>query len=85
MPADLIDSLPPPLLPPLSLSHTLPSHLCGSLGVYDVSKEKRVSLKTPLPLQVCDHVFHKVTTTDDPVIRKVRKSTPISAHHFSAK
>ena len=47
------------------------SHLCGSLGYYDVSREKKISLKTPQPLQVYDRVFHKVTTTDDPVIRRV--------------
>lgn len=45
--------------------------VCGSLGYYDVAKEKRISLKSPLPLQSCDRVFHKVTTTDDPIIRRV--------------
>ena len=45
--------------------------LCGSLGYYDTSKEKKISLKTPHTLQVYDRVFHKVTTTDDPVIREV--------------
>ena len=51
------------------------SHLCGSLGYYDVAKEKRISLKSPLPLQTCERVFHKVTTTDDPIIRKVSGGT----------
>lgn len=50
------------------------SFVCGSLGYYDVAKEKRISLKSPLPLQSCDRVFHKVTTTDDPIIRRVSGS-----------
>ena len=45
--------------------------MCGSLGYYDVAKEKKISLKSPLPLQSCDHIFHTVTTTDDPIIRRV--------------
>lgn len=48
--------------------------VCGSLGYYDVSKEKKITLKSPLPLQSCDRVFHTVTTTDDPVIRRLAKS-----------
>lgn len=47
------------------------SRLCGSLGYYDVGKEKKISLKLPQPLQVYDRIFHKVTTTDDPIIREV--------------
>ena len=49
------------------------SRLCGSLGYYDVAKEKKISLKLPQPLQVYDRIFHKVTTTDDPIIREVNK------------
>lgn len=45
--------------------------LCGSLGYYDVTREKKISLKLPQPLQVYDRIFHKVTTTDDPIIREV--------------
>ena len=48
-----------------------PSRVCGSLGYYDVTKEKKISLKSPLHLQECDCVFHKVSTTDDPIIREV--------------
>ena len=59
----------------LSLFGLLSSHVCGSLGYYDVAKEKKISLKSPLPLQSCDRVFHKVTTTDDPVIRRVSEGT----------
>ena len=47
-------------------------HICGSVGYYDTSKEKRITLKNPLPLQTYNRVFHKVSTTDDPIIRKVR-------------
>jgi translation initiation factor 3 subunit D len=52
--------------------------VCGSLGYYDVAKEKKISLKTPLPLQSCDRIFHTVTTTDDPVIRRLTKSPECS-------
>ena len=45
--------------------------VCGSLGFYDATKEKKISLKLPQPLQVFDRIFHKVTTTDDPIIREV--------------
>ncbi len=45
--------------------------LCGSLGCYDIGTEKRVSLRNSIKLQTYNRIFHKVTTTDDPVIRKV--------------
>lgn len=45
--------------------------LCGSLGIYDVLKEKKVGVKMPHVLNVYDRIYHKVTTTDDPVIREV--------------
>ena len=51
--------------------HIMCRCVCGSLGYYDVAKEKKITLKSPLVLQSCDKVFHKVTTTDDPIIRKV--------------
>ena len=54
----------------LSLSVAF-SRLCGSLGYYDATREKKISLKLPQPLQVYDRIFHKVTTTDDPIIREV--------------
>ena len=50
------------------------SYICGCLGYYDVAKEKKISLKSPLSLQSCDRVFHKVTTTDDPIIRRVSEA-----------
>ncbi|XP_064406956.1 eukaryotic translation initiation factor 3 subunit D-like [Halichondria panicea] len=48
--------------------------LCGSLGCYDIGMEKRVSLRNPTRLQTYNRIFHKVTTTDDPIIRKLVKS-----------
>ena len=48
-------------------------HLCGSLGIYDVLKEKKISVKSPHVLNVYDRIYHKVTTTDDPIIRDVRR------------
>jgi translation initiation factor 3 subunit D len=48
---------------------------CGSLEYYDKSYD-RVNVKTEKPLQRIDRIFHTVTTTDDPVIRKLVKSEP---------
>ena len=36
----------------------------------------RVNVKTERGLQRIDRIFHTVTTTDDPVIRKLSKSEP---------
>ena len=47
------------------------SRICGSLGLYDLGKERRISLRTPSRLEEFDKVHHKVTTTEDPVIREV--------------
>lgn len=46
---------------------------CGSLEYYDKSYD-RVNVKNEKPLQRIDRVFHTVTTTDDPVIRKLSKT-----------
>jgi translation initiation factor 3 subunit D len=35
-----------------------------------------VNVKNEKPLQRIDRIFHTVTTTDDPVIRKLVKSEP---------
>merc|ERR1719436_341486 len=43
----------------------------GSLEIYD-----RVNVKSEKPLQRIDRIFHTVTTTDDPVIRKLVKAEP---------
>ena len=45
---------------------------CGALEFYDKSYNK-VNLKNSKPLQRIDRIFHAVTTTDDPVIRKLSK------------
>lgn len=52
--------------------------LCGSLGIYDISKEKKINVRVPHTLNVYDRIYHKVTTTDDPVIRDLAKSPECS-------
>jgi len=47
----------------------------GSLEFYDKIYD-RVNVKNEKPLQRIDRIFHTVTTTDDPVIRKLVKSEP---------
>lgn len=47
----------------------------GSLEYYDKGYD-RVNVKTEKPLQRIDRIFHTVTTTDDPVIRKLVKAEP---------
>ncbi|KAK9883456.1 hypothetical protein WA026_001634 [Henosepilachna vigintioctopunctata] len=47
--------------------------LCGELEYYDKSYD-RVNVKNEKPLQSVNRVFHTVTTTDDPVIRKLSKT-----------
>ncbi|XP_054275040.1 eukaryotic translation initiation factor 3 subunit D-like [Macrosteles quadrilineatus] len=46
---------------------------CGSLEYYDKAYD-RVNVKSEKPLQRIDRIFHTVTTTDDPVIRKLSKT-----------
>ena len=48
---------------------------CGSLEYYDKSYD-RVNVKNERQLKRIDRIFHTVTTTDDPVIRKLAKSHP---------
>ena len=36
----------------------------------------RVNVKNEKPMQRIDRIFHTVTTTDDPIIRKLVKSEP---------
>jgi Eukaryotic translation initiation factor 3 subunit 7 (eIF-3) len=47
---------------------------CGELEYYDKQYD-RVTVKNERRLMRIDRIFHKVTTTDDPVIRKVIGST----------
>ncbi|EEB16441.1 eukaryotic translation initiation factor 3 subunit, putative [Pediculus humanus corporis] len=46
---------------------------CGSLEYYDKAYD-RVNVKNEKPLQRIDRIFHTVTTTDDPIIRKLSKT-----------
>jgi len=48
---------------------------CGSLEYYDKIWD-RVNVKNEKNLQRIDRIFHTVTTTDDPVIRKLVKNEP---------
>ena len=45
--------------------------MCGSVEFYEKSYD-RVTTKNEVPLAGVNRIFHKVTTTDDPIIRKVR-------------
>jgi len=53
----------------------------GCLEYYDKTYD-RVNVKTEKPLQRIDRIFHTVTTTDDPVIRKLVKSDQLKANVF---
>merc|ERR1711962_294956 len=46
---------------------------CGTMEYYDKAYD-RVNVKSEKPLKRIDRIFHTVTTTDDPVIRKLSKS-----------
>jgi len=46
---------------------------CGELEYYDKQYD-RVTVKNERRLQRIDRIFHKVTTTDDPIIRKLAKT-----------
>ena len=45
--------------------------MCGSVGYYNIRKEKSVSVRYPQVLSKCTKIFNSVTTSDDPVIEKV--------------
>ena len=55
----------------MDFGYLLCSYKCGSIGYYDIRKEKSVSVKFPQKLAHFKRVFHTVTTTDDPIIKKV--------------
>jgi len=46
---------------------------CGTLEYYDKAYD-RVNVKNEKPLKGCDRIFHTVTTTDDPIIRKLSRT-----------
>ncbi|GAB1600484.1 eukaryotic translation initiation factor 3 subunit D-like [Argonauta hians] len=47
--------------------------LCGKMEFYDKSYD-RVTTKNERPLKRINRIFHKVTTTDDPIIRQLAKN-----------
>ena len=51
---------------------------CGSLEFYDKQYD-RVTTKNEKRLQRISRIFHKVTTTDDPVIRQVMPYVTVTA------
>lgn len=48
---------------------------CGALEYYDKTYD-RINVKNERPLRRIDRIFHTVTTTDDPIVRKLAKSHP---------
>ena len=46
---------------------------CGSMEFYDKAYD-RVNVKSERQLKRIDRIFHTVTTTDDPIIRKLTKT-----------
>lgn len=50
--------------------HSTCRYECGNLEFYEKSYD-RVTTKNEVPLAGVNRIFHKVTTTDDPIIRKV--------------
>lgn len=46
---------------------------CGTLEYYDKTYD-RINVKNEKPLQKIDRIVHTVTTTDDPVIRRLSKT-----------
>jgi len=48
---------------------------CGTMEFYDKTYD-RVNVKSERALKRIDRIFHTVTTTDDPVIRKLTKTQP---------
>ena len=55
----------------LGLSSYLFSECCGALEYYDKAFD-RVTTRNERSLKSIKRIFHTVTTTDDPVIRKVQ-------------
>ncbi|UXI14826.1 Serine/threonine-protein kinase [Sarcoptes scabiei] len=48
-------------------------YAAGSMEYYDKTYD-RINCKSEKPLQRIDRIFHKVTTIDDPIIRKLSKT-----------
>merc|ERR1719414_2284092 len=48
-------------------------YTCGSMEHYEKAYD-RINVKNERPLKRIDRVFHTVTTTDDPIIRKLART-----------
>lgn len=53
------------------------SECCGALEHYDKAFD-RITTRSEKPLKSIKRIFHTVTTTDDPVIRKVKLIPQVS-------
>lgn len=53
---------------------------CGAMETYDKSYD-RITTKNEKRLKRINRIFHKVTTTDDPIIREVKR---IQINNFHA-
>ncbi|KAG9509454.1 Eukaryotic translation initiation factor 3 subunit D, partial [Fragariocoptes setiger] len=73
---NILEEMDFPRLSKLSLpgvSEAQDVYVCGAVEYYDKSFD-RVNCKQGRLLQRVNRVFHKVTTTDDPIIRKLSKT-----------
>ena len=63
------------------LTPSTPSHseCCGGLEYYDKAFD-RITTRNEKSLRSIKRIFHTVTTTDDPVIRKVTRPQPPLTH-----
>lgn len=71
-----IEEMDFPRLVKLSLPNIKEGELiatCGTLEYYDKTYD-RINVKNEKPLQKIDRIVHTVTTTDDPVIRRLSKT-----------
>ena len=51
---------------------------CGSMEFYNKTYD-RVTTKSEKKLERINRIFHKVTTTDDPIIRRVTTHPPLTS------
>lgn len=68
---------------PLLCVAPLRSECCGALEYYDKAFD-RITTRSEKPLRSIKRIFHTVTTTDDPVIRKVRGGSPLAGAERNA-
>ena len=60
-------------LPVLQVADPTDLYTCGSMEHYEKAYD-RINVKNERPLKRIDRVFHTVTTTDDPIIRKLART-----------